>query len=372
MGSFINIRLLVVICAITTAFASSFPQNSTETAVSTSSIRTSSFTNHFFCSSPSKKSCLLFPEQTLLILPPLPQFPSPPKKQIDVRASHEPTMSSQITTTLTNPITVTLLIDPRIHLKEWVKSVHKHARSLIYAQDEYGALALVCDNNTWALLKRNIIADANGGAPTIRERPVYERPDVTAGSDSAGVRQAKSDQRRQFDAAANAESELVRYMLDTVGPTNCLLLEDAGTDLLDVTAREICDCMILAHGVLQMSDIQAIRKPLFEPLTNAGQFLSHANVTRLIHVTLKQVGTPYLDLDQYNMFKLTLSNLTDFLPYDIQYAIQYPLLTQQILTSYVTFITPHLPAIQSRAAQNPFMGLGAEEQLCRLKRPVVA
>ena len=56
------------------------------------------------------------------------------------------------------------------------------------------------------------------------------------------------------------------------------------------------------------------------------------------------------------MFKQTLNTLPEFIPYDIQYDIQFPRLAQKTLTSYVTFITPHLPVIQARAAQNPFAG----------------
>ena len=103
-------------------------------------------------------------------------------------------MTQQLTT---NPITVTLTTDPRIHLKAWTKSVHKCARALLPAQDLYGALSLVCSDPAWALLRRNTI-QVDGGAPTVRDRPVYPIPVPPQSDDSPAVRQVWKHQNRNL------------------------------------------------------------------------------------------------------------------------------------------------------------------------------
>ena len=269
-------------------------------------------------------------------------------------------MAQQLSTTPKppNPITVTLTTDPRIHLKDWSKSVHKAARAMIPAQDLYGGLSLVCTNAAWSMLRQNILT-SNTGVITTRDRPVYKIPTAPKPDDTPAVRQVWKKEKSEHDAAASAESALVGFLLDSVGPTNLLHLEEGGTDLLDLSAREICESMIAAHGILTLSDLVELRKPLSEPLTNSAHFLAHANQARLVHVRLKAESAPYLQVDQYRLFKETLTTLPEFLPYDIQYDIQFPLMTQKSLASYVTFLTPHLPAIQARAASNPFAGSSA-------------
>ena len=166
MVSYINIWLLVVY-AINQIFTLSIPTESAELQTNASSLRTSNFS----LSHPIPFSFTT--ARILLIQPPFP--PVPPKKQISTSISQEsPNNMAQQLTTRTSPITITLNTEPRIHLKAWTKAVHKSARSMIPAQDHYGALSLVCNDTAWAQLRRNIVPSAApGGNPTIRPRPVY-------------------------------------------------------------------------------------------------------------------------------------------------------------------------------------------------------
>ena len=194
---------------------------------------------------------------------------------------------------------------------------------MLPAQDLYGALSLVCSDPAWALLRRNIVPVA-GDDPTVRNRPVYPISVQPQSDDSPAVRQVWKHQKSQFDAAALAESQIVIFLLDSVGPTNLLHLEEGGTDLLDLTAREICESMTLAHGILTMSDLVTLRKPLSEPLSNAANFLAHANQARLVHVRLTEESAPYLQLDQYRLFKETLHSLTVQTLLTVRHTVRYP------------------------------------------------
>ena len=73
------------------------------------------------------------------------------------------------------PITVSLDSDPRLHLRDWTRSVHTCARAMLPAQDAYGALSLVCSDAAWAQLIRNQITN-QAGAPVVRARPDPSTP----------------------------------------------------------------------------------------------------------------------------------------------------------------------------------------------------
>jgi len=91
-----------------------------------------------------------------------------------------PYQSPNMTTPAQHTLSVTLLTEPRIHLKAWLTAVHKYARSLAPTLDAYGALYLVCSDAAWQALKHNKIPDPDPLLPlSTRSRPVFPPPSTT-------------------------------------------------------------------------------------------------------------------------------------------------------------------------------------------------
>jgi hypothetical protein len=191
---------------------------------------------------------------------------------------------------------------------------------------------------------------------------VFPPPTKPESGDQPSTRHKWKTQKTDYDIETNAESTLVAVLLASIGPTNELILEQGGTDLLDVSALDICTVMITAYGQMTLTDLAKIRLPLTTPLTSSINFLAHANTTRLIHAQLAEEKAPYLEIDQYTLFLSTLTNLVELGAYNIQYDMQYPDMQDKSFTTYVKFIVTHLPAIQAKSAANPFVGALAHDE----------
>jgi hypothetical protein len=104
-------------------------------------------------------------------------------------------MSSTASTTLnldtTPKLSVSLTHEPRIHLEAWLKAILKHARKLHPTLDARGSLCLVCPDDKWNVMSKNIISTSVAGTdphdgsvgpwpPTVtvstRPRPVHVKP----------------------------------------------------------------------------------------------------------------------------------------------------------------------------------------------------
>ena len=101
-------------------------------------------------------------------------FPVTPKQANSESLSH--TLPNTMSSSTSHTLSVTLITEPRIHLRAWLKAVHKFARPLGPTLDQYGALYLVCSDTAWQQLKRNRVPDLKGGPITIRPRPIFPAP----------------------------------------------------------------------------------------------------------------------------------------------------------------------------------------------------
>ena len=284
-------------------------------------------------------------------------------------------MSSTVPTTLnldsTPKLSVSLIHEPRIHLEAWLKAILKYARKLHPTLDAYGSLYLVCPDDKWNMMSKNIITHSVTGVdpgdgshgpwpPTVttthRARPAYVKPPEATNSDNTATRAFFTVATDAFNKQLDAEAKLVDILLTSIGESNEEVLEKSGTDMLDITAMQIVQGMISECGDLRSADLELKRAPLHTKLASMKDFTAHANKTRILLKNLDTAGFAYVAIDNYNNFINTLSNfnLKDYIK---TYTIAHPKLADKSFETFVAFLDDHIDDINADAASaNPFVG----------------
>ena len=284
-------------------------------------------------------------------------------------------MSSTEPTTLnldsTPKLSVSLIHEPRIHLEAWLKAILKYARKLHPTLDAYGSLYLVCPDDKWNVMSKNIISTSVAGTdpgdgsvgpwpPTVtvstRPRPVHVKPPAATNSDNTATRAFFTVATDAFNKQLDAEAKLVDILLASIGESNEEVLEKTGTDMLDITAMQIVTGMIAEYGDLRVADLDLKRAPLHTKLASMKDFTAHANKTRILHKNLHTAGFAHVTIDNYNNFINTLSNfnLKDYIK---TYTIAHPKLADKSFETFVAFLDDHIDDINADAASaNPFVG----------------
>ena len=289
-------------------------------------------------------------------------------------------MSSSAATDFVLP--VSLADSPRLHFADWLKATHQYARSLEPTIDLYGALYLMCDDVTWKSLSKNIVPVTHDGmgpapAPTIRPRPRHLPPNAPSRTDNATSRAIAKRALDLHEAEANAEAALVRVLLASIGEKNRALLEEAGTDLLDVTPRGIVTAMTAEHGQLEPDDLLTKRLGFSNKLPSVELFSNHVHAFRKLISELR--AHPLPPLDYFHLFRETLSPFPQFHPYLTAYDIAHPTTSSKTFESLASFLTPHLPALRSLSSSSSVLPAGcvaplapAQGDVERLKAEVAA
>ena len=138
----------------------------------------------------------------------------------------------------------------------------------------YGALYLVCPDIVWSALAKNQIQPAPHtiGPVTLRPRPIHLPPPPVKLLDSSRLCLYNTALRALSDAEARAEASLLRVLIASIGESQCLLLEQAGSDLLDLTAMDIIQAMRAEHGVLEPANLVKKRAGLHSKLSSVELF----------------------------------------------------------------------------------------------------
>jgi hypothetical protein len=252
-------------------------------------------------------------------------------------------------------ITPSLADNSAINLPSWLQAVNRFARTLFAEYDPYGLLFLVADNVVWQALPANQITDPAGN-PAIRARPTFPTPPDLALNAGPAARDIHKHQLRSSMTYLSTLVTLTTALIDSIGESNRVAISHPIYETTLLTPTDIVNQMTTMHSNYTQLDIDVLREPLSVKLSNLTEFRPHVATFRQALAALNRAGQLPLPLEQYSMFRNSLSTYPQFFTYITSYTIARPQIAQQTFETLAAFLDPQLHNIISAATPNPFAG----------------
>jgi hypothetical protein len=215
-----------------------------------------------------------------------------------------------------------------INLPSWTQAVNRYARTLFSEYDPFGLLFLVADNVVWQALPANQLAPDNNGNPVFRPRPTFPVPPPLAVNAGPAARDTHRMETKAAMAFMAAWVTLTTALIESIGDHNRTSISHPIYETTLLTPTDIVTQMTALHSNYTQLDIDHLRAPLIVALPALTDFRPHVANFRQALAALNRAGQLPLPLEQFQMFRNTLTAFPHFFPYITSYTIARPQLAQ--------------------------------------------